>query len=101
MQFPESWLREFCDPSITTEELADQLTMAGLEVEEQGPLAALRLALELDAHHPALLEGDGDVAAGGDQRATRHQHFQGRTTSRRSAKQMQLLLVHRHNGPPQ
>ena len=34
MQFPESWLREFCNPSLTTQELADTLTMAGLEVEE-------------------------------------------------------------------
>jgi len=33
MQFPESWLREFCDPPIGTDELADRLTMAGLEVE--------------------------------------------------------------------
>ena len=34
MQFPESWLREFCNPTLTTQELADTLTMAGLEVEE-------------------------------------------------------------------
>ncbi len=34
MQFPESWLREFCNPSLTTAQLADTLTMAGLEVEE-------------------------------------------------------------------
>ena len=34
MQFPESWLREFCNPPLTTEQLADTLTMAGLEVEE-------------------------------------------------------------------
>ena len=34
MQFPESWLREFCNPALTTQELADKLTMAGLEVEE-------------------------------------------------------------------
>ncbi|PUE08544.1 phenylalanine--tRNA ligase subunit beta [Limnohabitans sp. T6-5] len=34
MQFPESWLREFCNPSLTTQQLADTLTMAGLEVEE-------------------------------------------------------------------
>ncbi len=34
MQFPESWLREFCDPALTTRELADALTMTGLEVEE-------------------------------------------------------------------
>ncbi|HEY2561637.1 MAG TPA: phenylalanine--tRNA ligase subunit beta, partial [Caldimonas sp.] len=33
MQLPESWLREFCDPPIGTAELADRLTMAGLEVE--------------------------------------------------------------------
>ena len=33
MQFPESWLREFCDPPISTAELAERLTMAGLEVE--------------------------------------------------------------------
>lgn len=34
MQFPESWLREFCDPDLTSEQLADVLTMGGLEVEE-------------------------------------------------------------------
>lgn len=34
MQFPESWLREFCNPSISTAQLAETLTMAGLEVEE-------------------------------------------------------------------
>jgi len=39
MQFPESWLREFCNPPISTRELADLLTMAGLEVEEQRPVA--------------------------------------------------------------
>ena len=39
MQFPESWLREFCDPALTTQELADVLTMAGLEVEEMRPAA--------------------------------------------------------------
>jgi phenylalanyl-tRNA synthetase beta chain len=39
MQFPESWLREFCNPSITTNELATLLTMAGMEVEEMRPVA--------------------------------------------------------------
>ena len=39
MQFPESWLREFCNPPLTTEQLADTLTMAGLEVEELKPVA--------------------------------------------------------------
>lgn len=39
MQFPESWLREFCNPPLSTQELADTLTMAGLEVEELRPVA--------------------------------------------------------------
>ena len=39
MQFPESWLREFCNPPIDTEALAEVLTMAGLEVEEVRPVA--------------------------------------------------------------
>ncbi|MEJ5151536.1 phenylalanine--tRNA ligase subunit beta [Comamonas sp. MYb396] len=39
MQFPESWLRQYCNPSLTTQELADTLTMAGLEVEELDPVA--------------------------------------------------------------
>ena len=34
MQFPESWLREFCNPPLSTTQLSDTLTMAGLEVEE-------------------------------------------------------------------
>ncbi|MBT9525060.1 MAG: phenylalanine--tRNA ligase subunit beta [Rhizobacter sp.] len=39
MQFPESWLREFCNPPISTAQLADTLTMAGMEVEELRPVA--------------------------------------------------------------
>jgi phenylalanyl-tRNA synthetase beta chain len=39
MQFPESWLREFCNPALTTQQLADTLTMGGLEVEELKPVA--------------------------------------------------------------
>ncbi|MDX3905353.1 MAG: phenylalanine--tRNA ligase subunit beta [Pigmentiphaga sp.] len=39
MQFPESWLRSLTNPAISTEELAHQLTMAGLEVEETAPVA--------------------------------------------------------------
>ncbi|NDP37509.1 MAG: phenylalanine--tRNA ligase subunit beta [Rhodoferax sp.] len=39
MQFPESWLREFCNPPLSTEQLAQTLTMAGLEVEEVKPVA--------------------------------------------------------------
>jgi phenylalanyl-tRNA synthetase beta chain len=39
MQFPESWLREFCNPPLTTQQIADVLTMGGLEVEELQPVA--------------------------------------------------------------
>lgn len=39
MQFPESWLREFCNPPITSEQLADLLTMSGMEVEDASPAA--------------------------------------------------------------
>ena len=39
MQFPESWLREFCNPALSTAELAERLTMAGLEVESLRPVA--------------------------------------------------------------
>lgn len=33
MKFSESWLREWVNPSISTHELVEQLTMAGLEVD--------------------------------------------------------------------
>src|SRR5258706_7594016 len=39
MQFPESWLREFCNPPLSTPELAALLTMAGMEVEALRPVA--------------------------------------------------------------
>ncbi|PXW98100.1 phenylalanyl-tRNA synthetase beta subunit [Sphaerotilus hippei] len=39
MQFPESWLREYCNPDLTTAQLAELLTMSGMEVEELRPVA--------------------------------------------------------------
>ncbi len=39
MQFPESWLREFCNPPISSEALIDLLTMSGMEVEDARPAA--------------------------------------------------------------
>jgi len=39
MQFPESWLRTFCNPPLNTRQLADTLTMAGLEIEDVQPVA--------------------------------------------------------------
>ncbi len=39
MKFSEAWLREWVQPNVTTEELAHQITMAGLEVDEIAPVA--------------------------------------------------------------
>ena len=39
MKFSEQWLREWVDPPVSTETLADQLTMLGMEVEETAPAA--------------------------------------------------------------
>lgn len=39
MKFSESWLREWVNPSVTTDELTHQITMAGLEVDDVLPVA--------------------------------------------------------------
>ena len=39
MQFPESWLREFCNPPLNTEQLAELLTMSGMEVDAMQAVA--------------------------------------------------------------
>ncbi|PJD92550.1 MAG: phenylalanine--tRNA ligase subunit beta [Legionella sp.] len=39
MKISESWLREWVNPPLTTQDLANQLTMAGLEVEAVVPVA--------------------------------------------------------------
>ena len=39
MKFSEQWLREWVDPPVSTEALADQLTMLGMEVEDVVPAA--------------------------------------------------------------
>jgi phenylalanyl-tRNA synthetase beta chain len=39
MKFSEQWLREWVDPPVTTAQLAEQLTMAGIEVEAITPAA--------------------------------------------------------------
>src|SRR5687767_15695591 len=38
MNIPESWLRSFCNPSLSGRELADRLTMSGVEVETYEPV---------------------------------------------------------------
>ena len=39
MQFSEHWLRTWVNPDLTTDQLANTLTMGGLEVEECDPAA--------------------------------------------------------------
>ncbi len=39
MKFSEAWLREWVNPDVSTEQLADQLSMAGLEVDSVEPVA--------------------------------------------------------------
>ncbi len=41
MQISEAWLREYVNPAITTAQLVEQLTMAGLEVDSVTPAAAV------------------------------------------------------------
>ncbi|MCU0765560.1 MAG: phenylalanine--tRNA ligase subunit beta, partial [Burkholderiaceae bacterium] len=57
MQFPESWLRAYCDPALDADALADALTMAGLEVDESvaaaPPFTGVVVARVLEAaRHP-------------------------------------------------
>jgi len=40
MKFSEQWLREWVSPQLATQALADQITMAGLEVDAVEPVAA-------------------------------------------------------------
>ncbi len=59
MQFSESWLRSFVNPSLDSEALSHLLTMAGLEVEEMRPVApafdriVVGLVLSADKHPDA------------------------------------------------
>jgi phenylalanyl-tRNA synthetase beta chain len=73
MQFPESWLREFCDPPLSTEQLADLLTMSGMEVEELRPVAppftkvVVAQVLSVERHPNADRLSVCQVDAGGGQ----------------------------------
>ena len=40
MKFSENWLREWVNPDVSTDKLVEQLTMAGLEVDDVEPAAA-------------------------------------------------------------
>ena len=59
MKFSEQWLREWVDPPVSTEDLAEQLTMAGLEVEGiedcRRQLAGIVIACVTETtRHPAV-----------------------------------------------
>ena len=59
MKFSEQWLREWVNPAISTDELAHQITMAGLEVDAIEPVAAefsqvvIGEVLKVEAHPDA------------------------------------------------
>ena len=40
MKFSEQWLREWVNPAVSTADLVEQLTMAGLEVDSVEPVGA-------------------------------------------------------------
>ena len=46
MKFSEQWLREWVDPQVSTGELVEQLTMAGLEVDSVEQLGGFRGNME-------------------------------------------------------
>jgi phenylalanyl-tRNA synthetase beta chain len=74
MKFSEQWLRSWVDPQVSTDELVEQLTMAGLEVDSVEALGAglddLRVGevVALEAHPDAdklrvcrVSIGEGDI----------------------------------------
>jgi len=73
MKFSEAWLREWVDPAVGTKELADQLSMAGLEVDSVSPVAGafegvmVGEVLSREQHPNADKLSLCSVAAGGDE----------------------------------
>ena len=59
MKFSESWLREWVNPTLSSEALCDKLTMAGLEVEERASVSppfsgiVIGQVLKVDKHPSA------------------------------------------------
>lgn len=70
MKFSESWLREYVNPDLSTQELVDQLTMAGLEVDGFEPVASefskvvVGEIISVEAHPDADKLGVCKVSAG-------------------------------------
>jgi phenylalanyl-tRNA synthetase beta chain len=73
MKFSESWLREWVNPAVTTDELAHQITMAGLEVDDVIPVAGhfsgvkVGLVVECGQHPDADKLRVTKVDVGGDE----------------------------------
>jgi phenylalanyl-tRNA synthetase beta chain len=73
MKFSEAWLREWVNPKLDTQQLADQLTMAGLEVDSVEPVAAgfagvvVAEVLSVETHPDADKLRVCQVAAGEDE----------------------------------
>ncbi len=72
MKFSEAWLREWVNPGLDTQQLAEQLTMAGLEVDAVESVAAefsgvvVAEVLSVEAHPDADKLRVCQVAAGED-----------------------------------
>ncbi|HHH44915.1 MAG TPA: phenylalanine--tRNA ligase subunit beta [Gammaproteobacteria bacterium] len=70
MKFSEAWLREWVNPALDTQQLAEQLTMAGLEVDAVEPAAesfsgvVVAEVLSVEAHPDADKLRVCQVAAG-------------------------------------
>ena len=52
MKVCEAWLREWVNPALTGQQLAEQLTMAGLEVDALNPIATHSVAISPIATKP-------------------------------------------------
>ena len=70
MKFSESWLREWVNPAVSTDELTHQITMAGLEVDDVLPVAGsftgvkVGHVVECGQHPDGHLSADGSRSYG-------------------------------------
>ncbi|MBI5040151.1 MAG: phenylalanine--tRNA ligase subunit beta [Gammaproteobacteria bacterium] len=60
MKFSENWLREWVNPGISTDDLAAQLTMAGLEVDAVDPAAGVFTGVVVGAVLDVAAHPDAD-----------------------------------------
>ncbi len=60
MQFSENWLRTFVNPKLSSDELSNALTMAGLEVEDEQPAGAVFTSVVIGEIVEAAKHPDAD-----------------------------------------